>query len=176
MTETTIPQPVLTELQRQINHELSAAYAYLSLSLWCEERNFKGFARFFGKQADEERIHARKIIDHLLDRNVLPELTDLAAPKGKFKSLTDVAKQALAMEQANTAGINTAYEASGKASDYPSIVLLQWFISEQVEEEAWANEMVERVEQASCAGALSDLDRHIERYLAEKVVETEIES
>jgi ferritin len=173
MAGTTIAQSVLTELQRQMNHELFAAHGYLALSLWCEEQNFKGFARFFLKQADEERAHARKFIDHLLDRQVLPELTELASPKGKFKSLMDVAKQALTMEQANTAGINAAYEAAGKAKDYPSMVLLQWFITEQVEEEDWANEMVERVEQANCAGALSDLDRHIERYLAEKVVATE---
>ena len=172
MTGTTIPQPVLTELQRQMNHELFAAHGYLSLSLWCEEQNLKGFARFFHKQADEERVHARKFIDHLLDRGGLPELTELSAPKGKFKSLMDVAKQALTMEQANTAGINAAYEAAVKAKDYPSMILLQWFISEQVEEEDWANEMVDRIEQAGCAGALTDLDRHIERYLAEEVVET----
>jgi len=173
MAGTTIAQTVLTELQRQLNHELSAAHAYIALSLWCEEQNCKGFARFFLKQAEEEREHARKFMDHLLDRQVLPELTELAAPKGKFKSLMDIARQALAMEQANTAGINAAYEAAVKAKDYPAMILLQWFITEQVEEEDWANEMVERVEQASCAGALSDLDRHIERYLSEKVGESE---
>lgn len=173
MAGTTIPQPVLTELQRQMNHELFAAHGYLALSLWCEEKNFKGFARFFLKQAEEEREHARKFIDYLLDRGVLPEVTEVAAPKAKFKSLMDVAKQALSMEQANTAGINAAYEAAFTAKDYPSTVLLQWFISEQVEEEDWAHEMVDRVEQANCAGALSDLDRHIERYLTEKVVGAE---
>ena len=175
MAGTTIPQPVLTELQRQLNQELSAAHAYLSLSLWCEFENYKGFARFFNKQADEERVHARKLIDHLLDRNAIPELVELAAPRAKFKSLLDIAKQALAMEQANTAGINAAYEAAASAKDYPAIVLLQWFISEQVEEEAWGNEMVDRVERAGCAGAVTDLDRHIERYLDEKVAETEDE-
>lgn len=172
MAGTTIPQPVLTELQRQVNHELFAAHGYLALSLWCELQNFKGFARFFHKQGTEEREHARKFIDHLLGRGVLPELTEVAAPKGKLKSLMDAAKQALSMEQANTAGINAAYEAACAAKDYPSMVLLQWFITEQVEEEDWANEMVDRVEQANCAGGLSDLDRHIERYLTEKVVET----
>jgi ferritin len=173
MTGTTIAQTALTELQRQMNHEMFAAHGYMALSLWCELQNCKGFARFFHKQAEEERVHARKFQDYLLDRGVLPEVTEVAAPKGKFKSLMEVAKQALAMEQANTAGIHAAYEAAVAAKDYPSMVLLQWFISEQVEEEDWANEMVDRVEQAGCAGALSDLDRHIERYLAEKVVETE---
>jgi ferritin len=69
------------------------------------------------------------------------------------------------MEQSNTQGINSVYEAALGARDYPAQVLMQWFINEQVEEEAWCFEMVERVQAATCAGALSDLDRHIERYL-----------
>jgi ferritin len=163
-----IKPAVLAESQRQLNHELSAAHAYTALALWCEDQNFKGFARYFNKQSGEEREHARKFMDHLLDRAVLPELAQLPAPKGKFKSLMDVAKQAQAMEQANTTGINSAYEVACKEKDYPAQVLLHWFITEQVEEEDWADEMVDRVERASCAGGLSDLDRHIERYLTEK--------
>jgi len=158
-----------TELQRQLNHELSAAYAYEGLSLWCEEQNFNGFARYFLKQAGEERQHARKIIDHLLDRGVLAEFAELAAPRMKFKSLADVAKTAQSMEEANTRGIQQAYEAAVSDKDFPAQVTLQWFINEQVEEEDWCAEMVDRVEKASCAGGISDLDRHIERYLKEKV-------
>jgi ferritin len=160
---------VRTELQRQLNHELSAAYAYEGLSLWCEEQNFKGFARYFLKQASEERAHARKFIDHLLDRGVLAELAELAAPRMKFKSLMDVAKAAQGMEEANTRGISQAYEAATTEKDYPAQIMLQWFIKEQVEEEDWCAEMVDRVERANCAGGVSDLDRHIERYLKEKV-------
>ena len=162
---------VLAELQRQLNHELSAAHSYLALSHWCELQNLKGFARFFAKQANEERAHARRFIDHLLDRGALPELTQVPAPTGRFDSLLDVARHARSMEQANTAGIHAAYEATAREKDYPAQVLLHWFINEQVEEEDWANELVDRVEAANCAGGLSDLDRHIERYLVEKVVE-----
>jgi ferritin len=162
---------VLTELQRQLNHELSAAYGYEALALWCEDKNFKGFARYFHKQAHEERGHARKFMAHLIDRGVLPELLPIPAPKGQFKTIMDVARQAQAMEQANTAGINAAYKAANRAEDYPAQVLLQWFITEQMEEENWVDEMVERVEAASCAGGLSDLDRHIAGYLSDEVVE-----
>ena len=72
------------------------------------------------------------------------------------------------MEQANTAGINAAYEVALRERDFPAQVLLQWFINEQVEEEAWADEMVERIEVAGCSGGLMDLDRHIERYLSDE--------
>ena len=69
------------------------------------------------------------------------------------------------MEQANTRGINAVYEASVAAKDYPAQVLMHWFIKEQVEEEAWAAELVDRVQAATCAGSLLDLDRHVEKLL-----------
>jgi ferritin len=161
-----IAPQVLAELNRQLNQELAAAHSYYALSLWCTDENLIGFARFFANQSAEEREHAGKIANHLLDRNSQPKLDGIAAPKQNFKSLLDIAQQAQAMEQANTQGINAAYEAAVAAKDYPAQTLMHWFINEQVEEEAWCTEMVERVQAASCAGGLSDLDRHIERYLA----------
>jgi ferritin len=166
MAQTKIASQVIAELNRQLNHELAAAHAYQALSLWCSDENLTGFASFFAKQAAEEREHAGKIADHLLDRDSRPKLDGIAAPKQDFKSLLDVAQQAQVMEQANTQGINTVYEAAVAAKDYPTQVLMHWFINEQIEEEAWCTEMVQRVQAASCAGGMSDLDRHIERYLA----------
>jgi ferritin len=165
MLRTPIKASVLGELQRQLNQELGAAHNYQALSLWCKDQHFKGFASFFEKQAAEERLHAGKIIDHLLDRGVLPELGALPAPKGKFESILELAEHAKIMEETNTAGIHQAYEVALRETDLPSQVLLHWFISEQVEEEAWADELVTCVTRASCSGGLSDLDRHIERYL-----------
>lgn len=167
-----IKPPLLTELVRQMNHELSAAYGYEGLAHWCELQNFKGFARYFHKQAGEERVHARKFTAHLLDRGVLPELRQLPAPKAQFESLLEIARQAQSMERANTVGINQVYEAALREKDFPAQVLLHWFIGEQVEEEDWADEMVERVETAGCSGGIMDLDRHIERYLADDVVDS----
>jgi ferritin len=166
MSATKMPSKVLAELNRQLNQELEAAHKYLALSLWCDDQNLQGFANYFAKQVGEEHAHAKKIADHLIDRGVLPELVSIGAPKHSFKSLLEVATYAQAMEQANTQGINGVYEAAMAAKDYPAQVLMQWFINEQVEEEAWCLEMVERVQAANCAGGFSDLDRHIERYLA----------
>ena len=171
-----IKPAVLNELQRQLNHELGVAHAYTALAVWCVDLNLKGFARFFYKQASEEREHAQKLIDHLLDRNELPELSALPAPKTKFKSIMDVARQAQSMEQANTTGINKCYEVAMKDHDYPAQVLLHWFIAEQKEEEDWCEELVERIEAANCAGGMSDLDRHIERYLMDAAHPEEKES
>jgi len=165
MAKTKIPSKVLVELNRQLNYELSAAHAYLAMSNWCEVQNLKGFAGFFAKQAAEEREHAGKLRQHVLDRGIAPDLTAVAAPKQVFDSLVQVAEQAQTMEQANTQGINAVYEAAVAAKDYPAQVLMHWFINEQVEEEAWAAEMVDRVQNATCAGSLMDLDRHIGKIL-----------
>ena len=166
MSDSKIPAKVVSELNRQINQELGAAHSYLALSIWCEEQNLKGFAAFFDKQSAEEQEHARKIIAHLTDRRVSPDVGAINAPKQKFRSLLEAARQAQEMERANTQGVYAVYEAALAAKDYSAQVLMHWFISEQVEEERWSTEMVERVESATCAGSLSDLDRHIERLLA----------
>jgi ferritin len=171
MPKSKIPQKVVEELSRQFNQELAAAHSYLALSIWCDVRNLKGFARYFVKQSGEERIHAEKILKHLTDRGITCEVAAVPAPKQEFKNLLEIAQQAQSQEHGNTLGIHSAYEAALAAKDYPAQVLLHWFINEQVEEEDWANEMVERVQTASCAGSLSDLDRHIERYLEEEVRE-----
>lgn len=162
-----IKPTVLTEIQRQFNHELSAAHAYFALAVWCEAQGLKGFARFFSKQAAEEREHATRFMKHLLDRGAVPRLAAIAAPQAEFPGLLEVARCAQRMEQENTAGIHRCYEAACKEGDYPAQVMLQWFITEQVEEEAWTDEMVERVDRANCAGGVAELDRHIERYLSE---------
>src|SRR5215831_3743898 len=130
MQTSKIPSKVLAELNRQLNHELGAAHSYLALSIWCEDQNLKGFASYFGKQSAEEHVHAKKIMGHIVDRGVLPELTSIPAPKSNFKGLLDVALHAQTMEHANTQGINSVYEAALTAKDYPSQVLMQWFINE----------------------------------------------
>ena len=170
-----ITQKVSEELNRQFNLELAAAHSYLALSVWCDVRNLKGFGKYFVKQAGEERAHAEKILKHLTDRSVTAEVTALPAPKQEFMTLLEVAQQAQAQEHANTLGVNAVYEAAVAAKDYPAQVLMHWFINEQVEEEDWSTEMVERVQAATCAGSTSDLDRHIERYLEEEVREVPAE-
>ena len=167
MPKSLLPPKVLSELKRQLNHELSAAQGYLAMSVWCAAQNQKGFARFFAKQAGEEREHAGKMISHLVDRGVAAKLEAQPIPRQDFASLLEVALHAQAMEQANTQGINAVFEAALEAKDYPAQVLMHWFINEQVEEEAWAAELVDRVKGASCAGSVSDLDRHVEELLAD---------
>lgn len=165
-----IKPAVLTEIQRQLNHELGAAHAYTALAVWCASENLKGFSRFFHKQAGEEREHAQRFMDHLLDRGARPELAALPAPKGDFANVLEVVKHARAMEVANTAGIHRCYETAMSEKDWPAQVALQWFVTEQVEEEAWCDELVTRVEAVGGPGLVM-LDRHLEKVLGEKAHE-----
>ncbi len=175
MAKLKIPQKVSDELNRQFNLELAAAHSYLALSVWCDVRNLKGFGKYFVKQAGEERAHAEKILKHLTDRGVTAAVAAVPAPNQEFKTLLEVAQQAQAQEHANTLVVNAVYEAAVTAKDYPAQVLMQWFINEQVEEEDWSTEMAERVQSATCAGSLSDLDRHIEKFLEQQVREVPAE-
>ena len=163
-----MPDPaIVTALQNQAEHERFASASYLALSLWCENANFSGFAEFFRKQAAEEAEHTEKLHEHLLDRGVMPVLSALPAPKQDFTDLVACASHAVNLEKENSKGIHGCYETALAVKDYPSTVLLHWFISEQVEEEAWTDKMLTLTQRATCAGALFNLDRHISKELAE---------
>jgi ferritin len=156
---------VVEAIEKQLNHELYAANCYLAMAHWCEVNDWDGFARFFHKQSGEERGHAGKMLAHLVDRGVLPRIGAQPAPRHEFPSLLDVARTALELERVNTTGINEAYAAALQQHDYAAQVMLQWFIGEQVEEEAWGAKMVAKVERASCGGGAFYLDHHLEKEL-----------
>lgn len=156
---------VIAALEKQATHELYAAQSYLAMAYWSEVRQYSGFAKFFQLQVAEEREHAEKILKFLADRDVVPTIGTLESPRNTFAGLLEVARCAYDLERKNTAGIHAAYETALRAKDYPAQVMLHWFISEQVEEEAWSDKLVVKVQEATCAGAVSDLDRHIIKEL-----------
>ena len=154
-------------LAAQGNHELFAAHSYKALALWCSVHEYNGFAGFFEKQAEEEREHADKFFDHLLDRDYVPILDAMDAPRNEFGTLVEVAGHAAELERLNSEKIRACYKLALEVPDYDCQPMLMWFIEEQIEEEAWASKMVTLTERAQCSGALYNLDRHIEKELAE---------
>jgi len=157
---------VIESLESQATHELAASQAYLAMSCWCEVAHYSGYAEFFRQQSAEEISHANKLLGFLVERDVVPAIGAIPAPAHAFESILAVAKLACDLERANTSGIHACYKASLVAEDYPTQVMLHWFIAEQVEEEAWSDKMLAKTKQASCAGALTYLDRHIIKELA----------
>jgi ferritin len=132
-------------MNNQIQHELYSAYLYLSLSAYAESLNRRGFAHWLRVQAQEEVKHAMKFFDFIHDRGGRVILQAIDQPSAKFKSLHEVFQQALAHEQKISGLINKLYELAVAKKDYAAQALLQWFVTEQVEEEKSAAEIVEKL-------------------------------
>ena len=154
---------VITALNAQGTQELFTAKAYLAMAYWCEVQNWSGYAQLFHQQAAEESVHANKFFAFLVDRDILPAIGSVGAPRTDFTDLTSVAQAAYDLERTNTKSIHAAYEIAGAAKDYATQVFLHAFIAEQVEEEAWTDKLLEKTRLATCGGALFNLDRHVVR-------------
>ena len=137
-----IGKPMQDLMNEQINKELFSSYLYLSMAAYFEDKNLPGFANWMRVQADEEREHAMKFYDFILERGGRVLLKAIDAPKTEWTSSLEVAEEVAAHEAKVTASIYALYELALKEKDYPSQVMLQWFISEQVEEEKNAAEIV----------------------------------
>ena len=136
-------------INEQITHEFYAAYLYLAMAAHFEEQNYEGFAQWFRMQAKEEQGHAMKLFDFLVERGEQIELEQIDKPPVEFGAPVDAFRAALEHERKVTGLINAIYEAAVDAKDYPTQVMLQWFIEEQVEEEDTTNTAVERLEMAA---------------------------
>lgn len=132
-------------MNEQINKELFSSYLYLSMAAWFEESNLPGFANWMRIQADEEREHAMKFYEFILERGGRVQLKAIEAPKAEWSSTLEAVEEVAAHEGKVSASINALYELALKEKDYPAQVMLQWFISEQVEEEKNAADLVANV-------------------------------
>jgi len=126
----------------QINKELYSSYLYLSMAAYFENRNLSGFAHWMRVQEAEERGHAMKFYDFILERGGKVTLGAITAPKTEWKSTLEVAEEVASHEAQVTASIYALYETALTEKDYPAQIMLQWFISEQVEEEKNAADIV----------------------------------
>jgi ferritin len=129
----------------QIQKEFYAHYLYLAMSAWFEERNFEGFAKWMRIQADEERTHAMRIFDFVLDRGGKVRLEAIPEPGAKWKTALEVFDDARKHEAMVSGSINDLYARATSEKDYASQVMLQWFITEQVEEEKTSTSLAERL-------------------------------
>ena len=146
----------------QINNELFSSYSYLSMAAWCEHEQFTGCARWLRLQSQEEYGHAMKLYDFLLARNATIKLKAIEAPDLKFNSVTEVFEKTLAQEMRVTEQIDGLYELAFNEKQFAALVELEWFITEQVEEEKTAREIVHKFHLVKDDPAsLLDLDREL---------------
>ena len=157
-----ISQVVVDAINKQINSELSAHYAYLAMSAYCERINFTGAARWMRLQSQEEYGHAMRLLDFLLAKNAKVELAGINGPRGEYKSLLDVFETAYKQEQGVTKQINTLYELAFKQRAFDTAVQMQWFVNEQVEEEKSMREIVAKLRMVGDdAPSLLEIDREL---------------
>jgi ferritin len=154
--------PVVQAINRQINSELSASYSYLGMSAWCERQKFTGAARWLRLQSQEEYLHAMKLFDFMLARDEKVELKPLSEPRQSFKSLADVFDKALEQEQDVSKQIDLLYEIAFKEKAFAAVAELQWFLTEQVEEEKVGREIVAKFKLiGSDPSSILDMDREL---------------
>jgi ferritin len=122
------------------------------MAAYFEDKNLPGFAKWMQVQAGEEREHGMKFFEHLVDRGGKVVLAPIAGPETEWNTNLEVFQQVQKHEAAVTASINALYELALKEKDYPAQVLLQWFITEQVEEEKNAADIVQQLELIDAKG------------------------
>jgi ferritin len=136
---------LLTLVNDQVNHEFYSSYLYLSMASYFEAKNLTGFAHWMKVQSGEEYGHAMKFYAYLFDRGAKATLQAISAPPADWQSPADVFDHILQHEQKVTSLINTIYAAALIENDYPTQVMLHWFINEQVEEEKTAQQIVDQL-------------------------------
>jgi ferritin len=143
---------LLKGLNNHLKLEFRAAHEYLAMSIWLATHDLPGFAAWMRQQSAGELTHAQRIIDHLIDREQVPVLPAVAAPPKSWKSLEALCAHVLRNEQDVTASINELYGLAEKAKDRPATVMLQWFVTEQIEEEGAARAVLGRIRLSGGAG------------------------
>ncbi len=129
----------------QVQAELYSAYLYLAMSLYLEDKNYKGMAHWLKEQYEEEREHAFRLVKFMQDRGAKPELLQIDVPPAEFGTPLEAFSKALEHEKYVTSRIHNMYEVAAKEKDYAAVVHLQWFVDEQVEEEAQTQEIVDKL-------------------------------
>lgn len=157
-----MPDDLAQRFNTQIDLELSSSVAYLQMAAFFDGRSLPGMASWMRIQSDEERAHALKFFDHLLDRGNTVTLGAGEAPVSDFESVSDAFRAALAQEERVSKAISDLYAAALAAGDSASLALLQWFLEEQIEEESTVSEIVDQLEMIhGDGGALLLLDREL---------------
>jgi ferritin len=153
---------VLRAINVQINSEFGAWYQYLAMAAFCDREKFTGAAQWLRQQATEEYQHGMKLFDFVLARNGVVELTAIEQPAREFDSFGDVFESMLEQEERVTGQINDLYELCFKSKAFAEMTELQWFLTEQVEEEKTARLLVARFRLVGDdPGSLLDLDREL---------------
>ncbi len=153
----------------QINFEFYSGYIYLAMSAWLKSQNLNGMAHWMEIQYQEEQIHAMKFFNYVSDRGGLVKLKAIEQPQTEWKSPLDAFETAYKHEQIVTGRISNLMDLALNERDHVTNVLLQWFINEQIEEEASVRDMGDQIRMA---GTSSESIFMLDREMAQRVLTT----
>jgi len=147
-----IRQKIQDALNAQINAEFFSSYLYLSMATYFHSEGWEGMAKWMEKQAEEETEHGMKIYEHIVDRGGRVKLKPIEQPKTEWASPLEAFKDAVKHEEYITSRIHDLVKLTDEEKDYAAHIMLHWFVTEQVEEEAQVNEIVQMLERIGDSG------------------------
>lgn len=153
-------------LNEQINKEFYSAYLYLSMSAYCNRIGMPGAEHWFRMQYDEEFIHMSKMFDYVMQHGGNAHLMEIKEPPNEFGTILEIFQASLDHEKFVTKSINELLDVAVEEKDHASQVFLQWYITEQVEEESTVEDIVNRLKLAeNNGGALMMIDDKLSQRL-----------
>jgi len=151
-------------LNNQILEEAFSSQLYLAMASWCETNGLTGAAKFLYLQTEEERMHMLKIFHHINERGGIAIVPEIPKPQDKYKTIVDVFNSVLSHEKHITKKIHDLVDLSTKEKDHATVNFLQWFVNEQIEEEATAQLIIDKIKLIGSQqpAALFLIDKEIE--------------
>jgi ferritin len=152
-----------TALNEQVGREFAAAHQYVSIGTHYEAETFPRLAKLFYEQAEEERGHAMKMVDYMLDTNCKVDLGTIPAPRNSFTSHIEPITLALEQEREVTVHISRLFQIARETNDYQSEQFVEWFLEEQVEEESTMQDLL------AVAERTREIPMLLEEYVAREL-------
>jgi ferritin len=146
-------------LSEQVNAEFYSSYLYLDMSSYADRAGYKGIANWFFIQAQEEMAHAVHIYQHILERGARPSFSDIKAPQNSYADIKEAFEKTLTHERLVSGLINTIATLAQEEKDHATYNFIMWYVNEQIEEEATAEEILAKINLTGAhPGLLFNLD------------------
>jgi ferritin len=153
-----------TKLNEQLNLEFFSANLYLQMSAWCSDKGFEGASAFLKTQSREEMDHMRRLFDYLNDTGTMPVLGAIEAPPTGYASLAELFQRTYEHEQLITQKINQLAHTAITSQDYSTFNFLQWYVSEQHEEEKLFKSILDKLSLVDTSnGGLFLIDQELKK-------------
>ncbi|MDF9866795.1 ferritin [Bacilli bacterium PM5-3] len=159
-------------INNQVNFEIYSAHIYLNMSCYCAAEGYEGFRNWMEIQYQEEMTHAKKLINYLLDCGYTPKITNWdESPGTEYAGILEVAQISLMHEKVVTERFNYMMAKAYELNDYATINFLNWFINEQVEEEANFEAMIQKIKMVKDAGLYILDQEYAQRVFVDETAE-----